>query len=133
MKLVSGLPNTLLDFKLGIFDAIILPEESEWAFLISERDRSLMITTIGVKSMLRKNFEKMIRLYIENKLSMEYLLQVREKKLNSSSTTVQDISIDFTRPINESTQFLENNFDNTMFMKKEVEKAEEANPTILNS
>lgn len=132
MKLVAGLPNTLLDFKLGIFEHISLPEESEWIFMISERDHSEYITTVGVKSMLRKNFEKMIKLYVENKLSLEYLAKVREKKLNTSTTTVQDISIDFTRPINESTQFLENQFDNTIFMKKEIEKVEEANNTILN-
>lgn len=132
MKLIAGLPSALLDFKLGIFDPIILPEEPEWIFMISERDRSLFITTVGVKSMLRRNFERMIRLFIENKLTMDYLVQVREKKQNTSTTTVQDISIDLTRPINESTQFLENQFDNTMFMKKEVEKVEEANATILN-
>lgn len=132
MKLIAGLPNALLDFKIGIFDPIILPEEPEWIFMISERDRSLYITTVGVKSMLRKNFEKMIRLYIENKLTMEYLVQVMEKKQNATTTTVQDISIDFTRPINESTQFLENQFDNTIFMKKEVEKVEEVNAIILN-
>lgn len=132
MKLIAGLPSALLDFKLGIFDPIILTEEPEWIFMISERDRSLFITTVGVKSMLRRNFERMIRLFIENKLTMDYLVQVREKKQNTSTTTVQDISIDLTRPINESTQFLENQFDNTMFMKKEVEKVEEANATILN-
>ena len=52
--------------------------------------------------------------------------------MNTSTTTVQDISIDFTRPINESTQFLENQIDNTLFLKKEVEKVEEVNAPILN-
>ena len=60
MKLIAGLPSALLDFKIGIFEPISLPEEPEWIFMISERDRLEFITTVGVKSMLRKNFEKMI-------------------------------------------------------------------------
>lgn len=80
MKLIAGLPSALLDFKLGIFEYISLPEEPEWVFMISDRDRSELITILGVKSMLRKNFEKMIRLYIENKLNSDYIVKVREKK-----------------------------------------------------